>query len=106
MGLSPDSLKAWLEKNAEVRKNARKGELPESKDFAFEEDDLACYNKNTGRRVKACVPMHSFGHPVRIDEMRQRVLVLHSKDSIQVHSVRLVQLASMATKPSLLVVAV
>lgn len=69
MGLSPDSLKAWLEKNAEVRKNARKGELPESKDFAFEEDDLACYNKNTGRRVKACVPMHSFGHPVRIDEI-------------------------------------
>lgn len=69
MGLSPDSLKAWLEKNAEVRKNTRKGELPESKDFAFEEDDLACYNKNTGRRVKACVPMHSFGHPVRIDEI-------------------------------------
>lgn len=69
MGLSPDSLKAWLEKNAEVRKNARKGELPKSKDFAFEEDDLACYNKNTGRRVKACVPMHSFGHPVRIDEI-------------------------------------
>lgn len=69
MGLSPNSLKAWLEKNAEVRKNARKGELPKSRDFAFEEDDLACYNKSTGRRVKACVPMHSFGHPVRIDEI-------------------------------------
>lgn len=69
MGLSPDSLKAWLEKNAEIRKNTRKGELPKSRDFAFEEDDLACYNKNTGRRVKACVPMHSFGHPVRIDEI-------------------------------------
>ena len=69
MGLSPDSLKAWLEKNAEVRKNSRKGELPKSKDFAFEEDDLACYNKNTGRRVKACVPMHSFGHPVCIDKI-------------------------------------
>ena len=30
---------------------------------------LACYNKNTGRRIKACVPMHSFGHPVRIEEI-------------------------------------
>ena len=50
MGLSPDALKEWLVKNAEV-KNAQ------------------CYNKNTGRRVKACVPMHTFGHPVRIEEI-------------------------------------
>jgi perosamine synthetase len=28
-----------------------------------------CYNKTTGRRVKACVPMHTFGHPCRIDEI-------------------------------------
>ena len=28
-----------------------------------------CYNKHTGHRVKACVPMHTFGHPVRIDEI-------------------------------------
>lgn len=50
MGLSPDAVKDWLAKNAEIRN----GE---------------CYNKNTGRRVKACVPMHTFGHPVRIDEL-------------------------------------
>lgn len=50
MGLSPDALKAWLAKNAEIRNSG-------------------CYNKNTGRRVKACVPMHTFGHPVRIDEL-------------------------------------
>lgn len=50
MGLSPDALKEWLVKNAEI-KNAQ------------------CYNKNTGRRVKACVPMHTFGHPVRIEEI-------------------------------------
>ena len=50
MGLSPDAIKEWLTKNAEIRK----GE---------------CRNKNTGRRVKACVPMHTFGHPVRIDEI-------------------------------------
>ena len=50
MGLSPDALKAWLEKNAEIRNGQ-------------------CYNKHTGHRVKACVPMHPFGHPVRIDEI-------------------------------------
>ena len=69
MGLSPDALKEWLHKNAEVRKNTRIGELDKSYDFAYEEDELACYNKNTGRRVKACVPMHTFGHPVRIEEI-------------------------------------
>lgn len=50
MGLSPDALKTWLAQNAEIRNGQ-------------------CYNKNTGRRVKACVPMHTFGHPVRIDEI-------------------------------------
>lgn len=50
MGLSPDAMKEWLYKNTEQRN----GE---------------CFNKSTGRRVKACVPMHTFGHPVRIEEI-------------------------------------
>ena len=69
MGLSPDAMKEWLQKNAEVRKNTRIHELDKSHDFALQEDELACYNKNTGRRIKACVPMHTFGHPVRIEEI-------------------------------------
>ena len=69
MGLSPDAMKEWLQKNAEVRKNTRINELDKSQDFAFQEDEYACYNKNTGRRIKACVPMHTFGHPVRIEEI-------------------------------------
>lgn len=52
MGLSPDAIKEWLVKNTEIRNGQ-------------------CYNKNTGRRVKACVPMHTFGHPVRIEEIAQ-----------------------------------
>ena len=52
LGLSPKAVKDWLEKNAELRNGV-------------------CYNKNTGRRVKACVPMHTFGHPVKIDELVQ-----------------------------------
>lgn len=50
MGLSPDAMKEWLVKNSEIRNGQ-------------------CYNKNTGRRVKACIPMHTFGHPVRIEEI-------------------------------------
>ncbi len=52
MGLSPEAVKNWLHKNVEIRKGQ-------------------CYNKNTGRRVKACVPMHTFGHPVHIEELIQ-----------------------------------
>lgn len=48
LGLSPAALEDWLKKNAELK-------------------DGMCYNRHTGRRVKACVPMHTFGHPVRID---------------------------------------
>ena len=50
MGLSPKAVKAWLEANAEIK-------------------DGTCYNKTTGRRIKACVPMHTFGHPVHLDEL-------------------------------------
>lgn len=50
MGLSPVALRQWLETNAEVKNGA-------------------CYNKHTGHRVKACVPMHTFGHPCKIDEI-------------------------------------
>lgn len=50
LGLSPDALRGWLENNAELREDG-------------------CYNRNSGRRVKACVPMHTFGHPVRIKDI-------------------------------------
>lgn len=50
MGLSPSKMGAWLDQNVEMRG----GE---------------CFNKNSGRRIKACVPMHTFGHPVHLDEL-------------------------------------
>ena len=50
MGLSPAAVREWLAKNSEQK-------------------DGECYNKSTGRRVKACVPMHTFGHPVHLDEL-------------------------------------
>jgi perosamine synthetase len=50
MGLSPQSLDAFLSKETEIKADG-------------------CYNKFTGKRIKACVPMHTFGHPCRIDEI-------------------------------------
>lgn len=50
LGLSPAAVRHWLEAHAEVRENR-------------------CFNKDTGRRICACVPMHTFGHPVHLDEL-------------------------------------
>ena len=50
MGLSPSAVAHWLNEHAELREGV-------------------CYNKTTGRRIKCCVPMHTFGHPARIDEL-------------------------------------
>jgi len=50
MGLSPTAVEEWLINNAEMRGGN-------------------CFNKKTSRRIKACVPMHTFGHPVKIDEL-------------------------------------
>lgn len=33
-------------------------------------NDGYCYNKKTNKRIKACVPMHVFGHPVLLDELK------------------------------------
>lgn len=51
MGLSPTKLEQFLEQNAIVK------------------NDGFTYNKNSGRRIAACVPMHTFGHPVKIDRL-------------------------------------
>lgn len=29
----------------------------------------SCYHTETGKRIAACVPMHTFGHPVQLDEI-------------------------------------
>jgi len=51
MGMSPEKLEAFLNRNS-LRKA-----------------DGFCYNNKTGRRFAAIVPMHTFGHPCRIDEI-------------------------------------
>lgn len=50
LGLDPAKLADYLKEIAEVRGDA-------------------CFNKRTGRRIKAVVPMHTFGHPVDLDSL-------------------------------------
>ncbi|KQT31163.1 aminotransferase DegT [Sphingomonas sp. Leaf412] len=49
LGLSPAALDAWLAANALV------------------DDGGRCVTNDDGRVVRACVPMHTFGHPADID---------------------------------------
>ena len=53
------ALKNWLNNNIELR-------TPNSEPRTQNPEPI---NKTTGRRVSACLPMHTFGHPCRIDEI-------------------------------------
>ena len=50
MGLSPNSVQAFLEEYGELREGV-------------------CYNKKTNKKIAACMPMHTFGFPVHLDEL-------------------------------------
>lgn len=50
LSLSPSALAEFLGEHAEIR-------------------DDAAYNKSTGKRIAACVPMHTFGHPADMAEI-------------------------------------
>lgn len=49
LGLSPTALDAWLTEHAEVG------------------DDGLCRTRSDGKVIRACVPMHTFGHPADLD---------------------------------------
>lgn len=50
MGMSPDALEQFLQENATIK-------------------DGHAYNKSSGKRIAACIPMHTFGFPARIDKL-------------------------------------
>jgi len=49
LGLSPGALETWLTDNARVG------------------DDGLCRTRDNGQVIRACVPMHTFGHPADLD---------------------------------------
>jgi dTDP-4-amino-4,6-dideoxygalactose transaminase len=50
MGLSANAVNAFLEENGEIREGI-------------------CYNKKTNKKITACMPMHTFGFPVHLNEL-------------------------------------
>lgn len=52
MGLSPVAVADFLEEFGDLRADG-------------------CYNKKTGKRIAACMPMHTFGFPVHLNQLLQ-----------------------------------
>ncbi|MCD6068704.1 MAG: putative PLP-dependent enzyme involved in cell wall biosis [Bacteroidetes bacterium] len=52
LGMCPDKLKDFLKNETELKSGV-------------------CYHKKTGKRISACVPMHTFGHPVAIEAIME-----------------------------------
>jgi len=50
MGLSPSAVNSFLEEFGELRNGI-------------------CYNKRTNKKIAACMPMHTFGFPVHLEEL-------------------------------------
>jgi perosamine synthetase len=64
MGLSPKALRTWLETNTEQQ--TTNNTCPERS-----RREHQTINKSTNRRISAVIPMHTFGHPCRIDEIAE-----------------------------------
>ena len=52
LGMSPDALRNFLNEHASI-------------------EDGICINNITKRVIRSCVPMHTFGHPCKIDEIKE-----------------------------------
>ena len=68
MGLSPKAVESWLAQNAELREISR-AQIKAGSSLPPSGELKGAFNKKTNRRISACVPMHTFGHPVKLDEL-------------------------------------
>jgi perosamine synthetase len=53
LGLSAESLEQFLQHNSEIR------------------DDGSCWDRETNRKISACIPMHTFGFPVELEKINK-----------------------------------
>jgi perosamine synthetase len=51
MGLSPKAVEEFLKEFGDLREDG-------------------CYNKKSGKKISACLPMHTFGFPIHLDELK------------------------------------
>ena len=54
MGLSPEKLHNWLRENVKLDPKTNQP-----------------INKSTNKQISACIPMHTLGHPCRVDEIKE-----------------------------------
>jgi perosamine synthetase len=52
MGLSPKAVAEFLEEFGDLHEDG-------------------CYNRKSGKKISACLPMHTFGFPVHLDELKE-----------------------------------
>lgn len=74
MGLSPVKLEAWFKKNIIFKKSQLSAlnsqpSTRKAEHLTPNAHRLLPFNKSTGNQISACVPMHTFGHPCRIEEI-------------------------------------
>lgn len=67
LGLNPEKLEMWLKQNVIFKKPVTLSETSETSGLMQHDSNSKPFNKNTGRPISACIPMHTFGHPCRID---------------------------------------
>jgi perosamine synthetase len=68
LGMSAESLQTFLDESCEIR------------------DDGCCWNKKTNNIVSVCLPMHTFGFPVELDEINdicQRYNIILVEDAAE-----------------------
>jgi len=78
LGLSADVLEQWLNEKVEIVERSLvgleglEGKFPQQRSSQLpklSQPEFICLHKETGHRISACVPMHTFGHPCEIDRI-------------------------------------
>lgn len=71
LGMSPDSLESWLEQNVDIVDKGLGGLETQYSKLSQPSQPYLAIHKATKRHISACVPMHTFGHPCKIDRITE-----------------------------------
>ena len=69
LGMSPDSLESWLGQNVDIVDKGLGGLETQYSKLSQPSQPYLAIHKATKRHIAACVPMHTFGHPCKIDRI-------------------------------------
>ena len=71
LGMSPDSLESWLGQNVDIVDKGLGGLETQYSKLSQPSQPYLAIHKATKRHIAACVPMHTFGHPCKIDRITE-----------------------------------